>query len=327
MKKTLLIIGLFCLIAGYLHFQYKSSIFSPIDENSTEEVSFRIKEGRVLKEITKDLKEAGLIKSPFFFNYYLKKQDLDTKILAGRFLLSPNQTAAEIAETLSNAQKSESVITIQEGLRIKDIDQKLAEMKLSEKGQFTSAINSFNGWEYYDFLSPATPLEGYLFPDTYFLKTADFNPQDLIYLSLDNFEKKLNSIENIPTEHSLNDYIIMASIIEKEVFGFEDRKIVSAILWKRLNSNWALGADATLLYLKEDRTITTEDLQKDSPYNTRKNLGLPPTAISNPSLESIQASMFPEQNDYWFYLTTPDTGKVIYAKTNEEHNANKAKYL
>jgi len=119
----------------------------------------------------------------------------------------------------------------------------------------------------------------------------------------------------------------MASIIENEVFGAENRKIVSGILWKRFENSWPLGADITLLYTKEDRKITAEDLASDSPYNTRKLQGLPPGPISNPSLESIEAAMFPKESSYWFYLTDPDNGEVIYAKSNEEHNQNRAKYL
>jgi UPF0755 protein len=118
----------------------------------------------------------------------------------------------------------------------------------------------------------------------------------------------------------------MASIFEDEVFGSENRKMVSGILWKRLDNNWPLGADATLLYGKKNNIITVEDLNTDSPYNTRKNQGLPPGPICSPSVSSIEAAMFPKESPYWFYLTDKD-GNVIYASSNEEHNQNRAKYL
>jgi UPF0755 protein len=155
---------------------------------------------------------------------------------------------------------------------------------------------------------------------------------------MDNFEKKLNSkteesgdstlfqaIEK--SGRSLNEVITMASIIEKEVFGDRDRKIVSGILWKRLDNGWFIGADATLLYQKNDNTITKQDLEQNSPYNTRNTKGLPPTPISNPSLQSIVAAIFPTETDYWFYLNDLNTGETIFAKTNEEHNLNRAKHL
>ena len=87
-----------------------------------------------------------------------------------------------------------------------------------------------------------------------------------------------------------------------------------------------LGIDATLLYTQNDGELSPEDLANDNPYNTRLNTGLPPTAIGNPGLASLQAALVPEISDYWFYLTD-DEGDVHYAVTNEEHEANKAEYL
>jgi UPF0755 protein len=119
----------------------------------------------------------------------------------------------------------------------------------------------------------------------------------------------------------------MASMVEKEVRTAKDLPIVAGILWKRLDSNWFIGADASLLYLKDDRSIDFKDLQQDSPYNLRNHQGLPPGPIDNPGLKSIMAAMYPEESPYYYYLTKPGTGEVVYAITNDEHNANKAKYL
>ena len=103
--------------------------------------------------------------------------------------------------------------------------------------------------------------------------------------------------------------------------------MVAGLLWKRLENNWLLGADITSIYIKDDRNITASDLESDSPYNTRKNLGLPPGPVSNPSIEAINATLNPIETPYWFYLTTLDTGEVIYSETNDEHNLNRARYL
>ena len=88
-----------------------------------------------------------------------------------------------------------------------------------------------------------------------------------------------------------------------------------------------LGIDATLLYIQDDNDLSAEDLTEESPYNTRINTGLPPTPISNPGLASLMGAIYPEDSDYWFYLTTLDTGEVIYSVSNEEHEANKATHL
>jgi UPF0755 protein len=332
MKKSRYIV--FGLILGVLLFswQQERAIFNPVDSDNFEKTSFLVKNGQSVSEISSNLKKSGLIRSDYFFKRYLNHQNLDTKIVAGRFLLSPSLTAKEIAHKLSNPSDGESILTIQEGLRITDIDEKLVELELIKEGEFLTEVRNFDGWEYYDFLNAELqgtldlPLEGYLYPDTYFLDPIEFQPHDLIYLALDNFEEKINELE-IPKERTFQEIVTMASIIENEVFGAKDRQIVSGILWKRLDNGWPIGADATLLYITDDREISGQDLNLDSPYNTRKFQGLPPGPISNPSLESLQAAASPVNSEYWFYLTTLDTGKVIYAKSNEEHNVNRAKYL
>ena len=120
----------------------------------------------------------------------------------------------------------------------------------------------------------------------------------------------------------------MASLIEKEVKTPEDKKIVSGILWKRLENSIPLQVDATISYItgKKGDSVSIEETKIDSPYNTYKYKGLPLGPISNPGLESIIASIYPENSDYWYYLSTPE-GKTIFSKTLEEHNIAKAKYL
>jgi len=332
-RIALILFGIIVLSFGLLYFRYQSQVNKAVDPTVTTKISLIIKKGDSVNEIRKKLSDADLIESPFSFGFYVSFHELDTKILAGRFLLSKSMTLKQIAESITDMKNAEFLITIQEGVKIRDIDQKLVDLELIKPGEFIQEVKKFNGWEYYKFLDKETlsklelPVEGYLYPDTYFLDPSDFKPHDLIYLALDNFEKK--TVELLPQlkKHSVHQIITMASIIENEVFGAENRKIVSGILWKRFENSWPLGADITLLYTKEDRKITAEDLASDSPYNTRKLQGLPPGPISNPSLESIEAAMFPKESSYWFYLTDPDNGEVIYAKSNEEHNQNRAKYL
>lgn len=327
------VISILIILTGLAYLQYRENIYTPIDPSNSAAISFQIKKGEPVKQIAKNLKEKGLIRSDFSFYLYTRANRLGQNIIAGRFLLSKTMNVPEILNTLSDPSQAEFVITIQEGLTIKDIEKKLIDMELVKEGDFLEAVRNFDGWDFYKFLDRPKiaeldmQLEGYIYPDTYFLDPADFKPHDLIYLALDNFEKKIANLNFANAKKNIHETITMASIIENEVRGSKDRKIVSGILWKRLENGWPLGADATLLYVTDDRKITTEDLELNSPYNTRKFAGLPPGPISNPSIESIEAALNPTQSDYWFYLTTPDTGEVIYSKTNEEHNANRAKYL
>ena len=144
-----------------------------------------------------------------------------------------------------------------------------------------------------------------------------------------NFESRISSIyDKENSSRSLEDIIIMASIVEKETNNKDNRAIVAGILWKRLDIGMLIGADATTRYgiQKFTEALTYDDLDSDSPYNTRKIRGLPPGPICNPGLKSIKASINPEESDYLYYLHDPN-GDIHYAQDNDEHNANKRKYL
>jgi len=338
---------LLVLFITIVSFTYKQMVSNPLDPESTEEISVIIKKAQSVKDLGSILEEKELISSPTIFYMYARFNGLGENIVAGRFALSPSMTIPQIIETISDAKNSEAVITIQESLRVADIDERLAEMELLRPEDFEKAVASFSleDYEYYPFLdkdfltSPVTnpngntillsyPLEGYLYPDTYFLDPGSFKPETLIYKALNNFKFKTEEIitEITASKYTLHEILTMASILEKEVRSADDRSLVAGILWKRLENGWRLDADATLLYTKDNNKITTEDLNSDNPYNTRKYKGLPPGPIGNPSLPYIIAALRPTSSQYWFYLTDED-GKVIYAKTNEEHNLNKARFL
>ncbi len=322
-------------IFGSFYLKYRSDIYKPIDPDNNQEISFQINKGQSVKKIAQNLEEQNLISNSRSFYIYTKINKLGEKIIAGRFLLNQNMNVPTILETITNPQKGQVILTIQEGLMLRDIDKKLVEFDLISEGEFLNAIKNFNNWEKYNFLNKNKlisldfPLEGYIFPDTYYLNPGNFHPDHLISMTLNNFEKKLKEIKNKLNSSSknLHEIITMASILENEVRSFKDRQIVAGILWKRIENNWRVDADATLLYIMETRNITARELAIDSPYNTRKKHGLPPGPISNPGLESIKAALTPQPSNYWFYLTTLDTGKVIYSRTNDEHNQNRAKYL
>jgi UPF0755 protein len=120
----------------------------------------------------------------------------------------------------------------------------------------------------------------------------------------------------------------MASIIEKEVRTLEDKKNVSDVLWRRIESGMPLQSCATVLYALEEKksSVSTADTQVDSPYNTYKYKGLPIGPISNPGMDSIIAAIYPTKNNYWYYLSSPD-GKTHFSVTLEEHNYKKNLYL
>ncbi|OGF78794.1 hypothetical protein A2W54_04160 [Candidatus Giovannonibacteria bacterium RIFCSPHIGHO2_02_43_13] len=209
----------------------------------------------------------------------------------------------------------EITVTVPEGVNIRQIGE-----IFEKNGMFSKKV----------FLGAAESDEGYLFPDTYrFYKDA--TPQDAVLKMKENFLKKITPDilgEIAAQKKTLDEIIIMASILEEEVKSTEDRKIVSEILWKRLKLGMGLNVDSALTYVlgKISAELTASDLKYDSRYNTYRYRGLPPTPISNPGMDAILAAMNPATTKYFYYLTGKD-GKTYYAETLEKHALNKRKYL
>jgi UPF0755 protein len=179
------------------------------------------------------------------------------------------------------------------------------------------------------FLELAKDSEGYLFPDTYnFFPWS--TPEVVLTTLKKTFEQKTESLneEISKSKRSLKEIIIMASLIEKEARGEEDRFIISGILWKRIEKGIPLQVDAPFLYIlgKESSELTISDLSTNSPFNTYRYKGLPPAPIGNPGLESIKASLRPTTSPYLYYLHDKN-GNIYYAKTYDEHKQNIKKYL
>ncbi len=180
-----------------------------------------------------------------------------------------------------------------------------------------------------DFAEAVKGKEGYLFPETYHVPETYTAPQ-FAQLMENTFIEKIADLESSiqASGRTREDIITMASILEREANTRESMRLVSGILWKRLDEGIPLQVDASFAYLldKTSEEITLDDLEMDSPYNTYRYRGLPPTPISNPGLTAIEAALVPEESPYYFYLTAPD-GTFYYAVDFDEHIVNKQRYL
>jgi UPF0755 protein len=298
-------------------------------KSSSELITLEIPEGTGISQTAEILESEGVISNKTLFKL---KAKAGTPIQAGTFNIPRKANINSILEIIQKPPQTKK-ITIPEGFTIKQIDERLAANGLINPGEFINCTQTCpipEDFAYRELIekAPNRNLEGLLFPNTYFLSDKDFTPENFFNKLLTDFGQKISNLlaESPQNDRDLYDIIIMASILEKEVRGLDDSQIVSGLLWKRLDNDWTLGADATLLYEKNNREITRTDLDSDSAYNTRKFKGLPPTPINNPGEISLKAALNPVESRYWFYLT-PASGEVIYAETNDEHNANKAKYL
>ncbi|MBI3631573.1 MAG: endolytic transglycosylase MltG [Candidatus Staskawiczbacteria bacterium] len=308
------------LLLGLIFFSWE--IYFPANSNSAENIEFLAQKGQGDEDIAKELEKQGIIKSNYFFRFYVVITGNHSRLQAGKYSLSPAMTIPEIARKFILGDVIKQKITIVEGWDIKDIEKYFADEKIYDAKDFKEILNKDYSADF-DFLKEKpkdVDIEGYLFPDTYNISLGE-KTEDVIKLMLSNFNKKLNSglKEQIASQNkTVFDVITMASIIEKEVKTMDDKKIVSGILWKRLNAGMPLQVDATVNYIK--------DVKADSLYNTYKYKGLPKGPISNPGMDSILAAIYPTETKYWYYLSGFD-GQTIFSKTFAEHNNAVAKYL
>ncbi len=319
------------IFGGYKYLQYDYFISTPVNPDSQEETIFTIKKGANIKSIAANLYTQKLILDQDSFSWYGRLSGQDKAVKTGRFGLKASMNSKDILKVITSNDTRQAVVTIPEGSTVQDIDGILANLELGKAGDFIQAVKDFDDYEKYSFLKRSEqsqlvhPLEGYLFPDTYYANASNFSEQNFISLLLNTFENKaLPVIQS--SSRPVAEIINVAAMVEKEANRDADRPIVAGIIWKRLDEGWLLGIDATLLYLKNDREIDYQDLQEDTPYNTRKKAGLPPGPISNPGLASIKAAAQPENTPYYYYLTSKD-GDMVYATTDAEHVSNKNKYL
>jgi UPF0755 protein len=273
--------------------------------------------GQSLGEVARTLKENGVIRSTLAFQAVTMVMGQERSVHAGDYLFKEPRNVFSVARSLSVGAfgLEPTRIRIPEG----------ATTRLMAT-IFQNQLERFNAA---NFLVQAQPIEGYLFPDTYFfLPNADENT--VIQAMRQNFDDRIAEIQPqiASSTRSLEDIIIMASILEREARIPADRRLIAGVLWNRIDRGMMLQVDATFLYQvgKSTFQLTLEDLRTDSPYNTYTNKGLPPGPIGSPSLDSILAAANPTKNNNLFYLAD-NTGVTHYSRTYEEHLRKKRLYL
>jgi len=276
-----------------------------------------VEKGATLLAVSDTLKKDNIICSPFWFRVFVTAMDSDKGAVAGEYIFHNRENIISVANRIvkGNFGFAKVKVTIPEGLNSMEIGDLLEEK-----------LFNFNRDE---FVKIAKKYEGKLFPNTYFFAENE-KPQNIVSAMILLFDAQIKSLnKEIKTfGKSLDDVIKMASIVEEEGRTMETRRMIAGILWRRLSINMPLQVDATFKYIngKDSSNLTTADLQIDSPYNLHNRRGLPPTAISNPGLDAIKATVTPIKTNYLYFLTDKN-GKMHYAVSFEEHKLNKERYL
>lgn len=353
-KGCVVIAILIVAIAGFALYTYNryNNAVAQKDTSSNEKVLITIDQGESPASVRDKLVNAGVIKDEDIgFGYtaykiYAFMTKFDTKIQAGSYQLTKGTSIQEIAQQLQRADSAETKVTLKEGLRIEEIADEInrvlntSENKKSKfnKNEFISLAKSYNSDREFLSLRPAgvKSLEGYLFPDTYFI-SQDATATDMVHLMLENFDTKiykpnLGSIKN--NKYSLHELLTVASILQREVQTKDDMSKVADIFYRRNSEGMKLEADSTVQYAigysneegvwwKKDLTVT--DLNVSNPYNTRKYQGIPPGPIDSMGADAFSAALEPQANEYYYYISDKD-GVTRFARTLAEHEANKRKY-
>ena len=306
-------------------------------------VTLTIYEADTMEDIINKLYENGLIRYRSLFSLYAGISNAEEDIKPGIYDLNTRYDYHALVNFMSPRSSREVIsVTIPEGYTCRQIFALLEENRVCTA--VDAAAYAANGeLDDYWFLEgvergSANSLEGYLFPDTYeFYKNS--SPREALEKMLDNFEYRFNEemraqfdVLNANTTggtFTLRDVVIVASLIEKESAAPGESPNIAGVIYNRL-FRWGgtpafLNIDASIVYAQDGSTDHI-DTSIDSPYNTYTNVGLTPGPIANPGLSSLQAALYPESHNYYYYVLNPSTGMHTFSTTLEEHNANVARF-
>jgi UPF0755 protein len=305
----------------------------PVSDSQTTQV-ITIKKGSSSKQIAEQLATAHLIRSAWAFELYVHSKELGSKLQAGTYALAPNQSTAEIIRTLTKGQVTTALVTILPGRRVDQVRADLinAGFAPSDVEQALTNVSQYNDLPVMAFKPTDTAtLEGLLWPNSWY-RDATSSASAIIRQSLEETPSHLtDDIQAGFAAEGLTTYqgLVLASMLEKEVSRPSDRAQAAQVFLTRLHDNTTLGSDVTAIYgaIAAGKTNYSQGqmLAYDSPYNTLKNTGLPPTPISSVSDSSLQAAAHPA-NTQWLYFVSGDNGTTYFSKTLDEHNQQTAQY-
>lgn len=303
----------FLLVCFVIFFSY--IFFVPV--SGKDRIVIDIVEGDRLSIVVDKLYQNNVIKSKFLFKLWMYLTWNQNKIKLGEYEILPNSTTNQIKNVITSGRMYNKYITIPEGLTIKQIFE-IFDSKEDLMGEISIPVK-----------------EGELLPQTYAYNKS-ISKNDLILKMKQAMQDVLdkeweNRQDGLPIK-SKEEAIILASIVEKETRIAEERGLVASVFINRLNNNWRLQSDPTVVYTLTNkygnmmgRKLYKKDLEVDTPYNTYKIKGLPVGAIANPGVDSIRAVLNPPKTDY-FYFVADGTGGHKFSKTLEEHEKNRQEW-
>ena len=324
-KKKLLILLLLLLAAVGIGIIFGQTTKTRKDAEVT------IEEGSGSRDIARTLKREGVIGSEAAFLVRLKFSDYAGKLQYGTYEISKGMKLEELFEMLATQGAKENTInlTVPEGYTAEMIGDRLEKEGVCSQKDFLEAVSTKEGYDF-SWLDEIKEkkgkkyiLQGYLYPDTYNIyKTAQ--PKEIVTMMLANFEKHYQELGEMG-DRSMDELVILASVIERETSVPQERSIIAGVMENRIQKGMRLQVDPTALYPLTDgmynkKKVSYQDLKIDSPYNTNLNHGLPVGPICNPSIDCIKAAASPDKHEYLYYHTkSAGSEEHDFFRTYREH--------
>jgi len=296
--------------------------------NNGRVVFVNIKHGWTFHSVANYLSKNSLIRSRFFFLINSRFFANSKRLQTGIYRISDSYSTLKIISIINKGKTASKIFTIPEGYNIYQIAKMLDDKKIISEEKFLRLCHSKKIQNKYNIKTDT--VEGFLFPDTYYV-LYNISEEKLLEIMINNFFKNVNKLylkRMKEVGYSLNEMVTLASLVEWEAQIDFERPIIASVFLNRLKKGLNLSSCATVQYAlgKHKSRLMFKDLKADSPYNTYRYKGLPPTPICNPGINSILAVLFPAKTDYLFFVSEKN-GRHYFAKTYREHLEAYRKYI
>tara|TARA_B100000614_G_scaffold251273_1_gene262598 strand:- start:774 stop:1778 length:1005 start_codon:yes stop_codon:yes gene_type:complete len=329
MKKNNVIYHLIFLTIFILSLSLFISYFSLLNQTlNYNDCEFVINKKDNALTIGKRLENKGIINSYFSFILVSKLMQAEKKLKPGSYDLKDIKNIKNLVERLTIANRDFIKIIIPEGWTIEQIAERISSKTSIDKDKFVKLCYDENIIKKFEFIN-SNSLEGYLFPETYFL-SYNQNEFDIIVMMINQFKKMFNTFDFNETKFTLHEIITLASIIQGEGKVVEEMPMIASVFINRIRKNMSLDANATIQYIipGKNRRLFNKDLEIKNPYNTYRNKGLPPGPINNPGISAIKAALMPSKTNYIYFVRGLDSiGKHVFSTNIKDHEIAKRKYL
>lgn len=315
-------------VAAWQGWSWWSWAKSPVIVNDVEEpIQLQIPSGTPAQEIGQDLEAAGLIRSATAWKVWNRLQGLKKReggLQAGTYSLSPTQSLSEIADQIWNGYVIQLSFTIPEGWNRTQMAASLEEQGFVNADDFLRSTEEIP-YSKFPWLPQGLPhLEGFLYPDTYQIPSEQIDADSIVDLMLLRFEQvALPAYQQTASSYSLGEWVNLASIVEKESVIAKERDTIAGVFARRLREGISLGSDPTVEYglgvtQTPENPLTLAQVNTPNPYNTYRNLGLPPTPIASPGIASLEASLNPPDTEFLYFVARYD-GTHVFSRSLAEH--------